>query len=147
MESIIKVNKTRMTKKQVLLLGALSALAIVALALVDDKYDSVCRNYNNSSGYTIKYCETIISLLLPFTITIPFSLITYKMRDEIFHTWMRFTYWWVPISVFLILITPESHGGGFGPSLSFGKIDAAAIFATLYFIFSSVTILERANRK
>ena len=37
-----------------------------------------------------------------------FSLLTYKLRDEIFRAWFRFTSVWVPLSVVAILLADDS---------------------------------------
>ena len=49
------------------------------------------------------YLDIFIPLFL-------FSLITYKMREEVYQAWFRFVCWWIPLSVLLIFIAPEySH--------------------------------------
>ena len=49
------------------------------------------------------YLDIFIPLFL-------FSLITYKMREEVYQAWFRFVRWWIPLSVLLIFIAPEySH--------------------------------------
>ena len=38
------------------------------------------------------------------------SLITYWMREEVYRAWFKFARWWIPLSMVLILISPEySH--------------------------------------
>lgn len=36
-----------------------------------------------------------------------FSLITYRMREEVYQTWFRFVRWWIPLSMLLIFLAPE----------------------------------------
>ena len=50
--------------------------------------------------------NTIINFfpIIPFFVL---AIITYKMRDEVYRAWLRFSYVWVPLSMFLILLAPE----------------------------------------
>ncbi|MDO8492742.1 MAG: hypothetical protein Q7S34_03830 [bacterium] len=49
-------------------------------------------------------------MFLPIIPLFLFALITYKMRDEAYHAWLRFSYAWVPLSMLLIFIAPDySH--------------------------------------
>jgi hypothetical protein len=44
-----------------------------------------------------------------FQIFIPvflFSLITYKMNDEVFESWIKFAKWWVLGTLILVIIAP-----------------------------------------
>ena len=47
--------------------------------------------------------ETLI-IFVPFFLL---SLIIYKMRDEIFKSWLKFTYIWIPLTIILTLLAPE----------------------------------------
>jgi hypothetical protein len=59
-------------------------------------------------------CEKIFNLagflsfnIFLFPVILFFSLITYKMRDEVFRLWVRFTYIWLPLTLILVFIAPE----------------------------------------
>jgi len=103
---------------------------------------------NNGGGIYRDLLKNIflITALLFFTFPIAFvfSFITYKMRDEIFRTWIRFSYWWIPMSVlFTVLMLPARSGGSFGvPSFGVGGI--AMFFAVLYVIISTILILYKS---
>jgi len=43
-------------------------------------------------------------------VVFPFSLVTYFLRDEVFQIWMRFSRWWIPMTIFLTIITPSGNG-------------------------------------
>lgn len=77
--------------------------------------------------------------ILPFVFI--FSLITYRMRDEVFQIWWRFARWFVPVILavsFLGNFEPSS-GGGFGvPSLSLSFL----ILLILYPVFILVSIIK-----
>lgn len=109
-------------KKVLLWVGISAILAVVAIIFVDDRYEAICRGYTNS-GHTVKYCETAILALFPIVVTFLFSLITYKMRDEVFRYWWNFISWWVPLSVgtslYIGSIGPEGkYPGANGHSLT-----------------------------
>lgn len=60
----------------------------------------------SSSNCPFVLTDLGINLLpvMPFFI---FTLITYKMRDEVYRAWLRFSLIWVPLSMFLIFLAPE----------------------------------------
>lgn len=66
------------------------------------------------SLFKIVCVDALSDIMRTFLIIIPlflFSLITYKMRDEIYKAWFKFARIWVPLSIILVLISPEySHG-------------------------------------
>jgi hypothetical protein len=39
-----------------------------------------------------------------------FSLLTFFLKEAIFRTWLHFSYWWIPLSIILILISDPSPG-------------------------------------
>ncbi|MHB8710383.1 MAG: hypothetical protein ACYC6X_02425 [Minisyncoccota bacterium] len=92
---------------------------------------SACNNIEYAVSKSGIY-ESVFFLSLSLFL---FSLITYKMRDEVFRAWLHFAYWWVPLTIFLTLITPNGHGGWGIPSL----IDpgfVAFVFSTLFALIS-----------
>jgi hypothetical protein len=64
------------------------------------------------------------------------SLITYKLRDEVFIRWMKFARWWVPMTMFFILIAP-GVSGGLAP-LDKGRV--GFFFSLLFLVISLVLI-------
>src|SRR5258708_3605143 len=56
-----------------------------------------------------------ILTFLPILAVFAISLVTYKMRGDIYRTWFKTARWYVPIAMLLILITPEYGGGLFNP--------------------------------
>lgn len=109
------------------------------------------------SSWTYQYCfQTghcwrlweVIEIIMPLFVFVLFvflfSLITYKMREEVFRAWWNFARWWVPLSIFLTLIMPGSSGGGFGIPSIFDKEFLAFILAALFFIISLVIIVRKS---
>src|SRR3989344_3055223 len=50
------------------------------------------------------------SLIIGFFPVIPLfilSFITYKMREEVYRAWLRFSYVWIPLSMILIFLAPQ----------------------------------------
>ena len=69
---------------------------------------SLCPAYSYSACMGI--FNGLAEALLPVFPLFLFSLITYKMREEVYQAWFRFVRWWIPLSVLLIFIAPEySH--------------------------------------
>ena len=67
-------------------------------------------NLCNSNGQCINVLHNFFLHFLPFSVLFIFALITYWMREEIYRAWFKFARWWIPLSMILILISPEySH--------------------------------------
>jgi len=96
-------------------------------------YESyLCSNFFLSIVFLGNY------LLLFFPIFL-FSIITYFLKDEIFKSWSKFTYVWLPLSIILTSITPDSRGGFF---VSLWDPEMTAIFMTgLYALISLIIII------
>ncbi len=80
-----------------------------------------------------------------FPVVFLFSLITYKMRDEIFTAWKHFSLWFIPISI-LIIMNTSSHSGGWGVGFGNEQELLAIFFPILYPIISIVVILRARAR-
>lgn len=98
--------------------------------------------YNLCGNYSIGECPSILhNIIINFLIFIPLfllSLITYKMRDEIFRTWMKFTYVWIPLTLILVFIAPE-YQNSWLPIYEKGFVSFVMSF--LFFLISLILIL------
>lgn len=65
------------------------------------------------------------------------SFITYKMREEIYWVWLRFSYVWIPISMILIFLAPEYSNDWMYPVTK----GAVASFSSLLFVIISLIII------
>ena len=90
-----------MTKKNILMLS----IVLTGLFLVFgfQKNIGLCgKEYNT--------CWDFFDLLWPpFFLGIPIfliSILTYRMREEIFYAWVKFGYVWIPLSLLIIFTTP-----------------------------------------
>ena len=52
--------------------------------------------------------EFVGNLLLIFLPAFVFSIITYFLREEVFRAWLRFAYWWIPVSLVFIYLAGSS---------------------------------------
>lgn len=67
-----------------------------------------------------------------------FSIILIFFRDEVFRSWFRFTKYFIPIALVLILISPNSSGGFL---VGFGGPDKEETTYWMTLIFSLVSII------
>ena len=121
------------TKKSVLVI---SGVVSVVLVLIDriGTYQ-LCGGYPGLCVDTLVYSSRIL-FVFPFVLL--FSLITYKMRDEVSRAWLRFAQWWVPLQILLVALTPDSSGGYFVVILD--KQFTAIILSCLFAIISLLLI-------
>lgn len=125
-----------MTKKNVLVVGAI--LSGLLLFLVFIQSGDIC--------YSRIWCHKLWSginligeMLFVFVPTLFFSLITYKMKEEVFRAWWGFARWFAPVIIVVTLLQNTAHTqSGFGGVAS-GAFDFALLFL-LYtlFIFTSL---------
>jgi len=87
--------------------------------------------------------------ILPFLLF--FSLITYKMREEVFQSWWRFARWFVPVIMLVtFLVNSQGRSGGMGIS---GVISSSfnlfiiGIFYAIFIITSAIKIVLAYRRK
>jgi hypothetical protein len=130
----------KMTKKKVFLVS----LSIVGILTILDMVgvSKICGAGNISCRDNL---SNIFTLALPFLPVLFFSLITYKLREEVFRTWLHFAYWWVPLSIFFISVDMTGGSGGFGMGGN-GEL-AAFIFVPLFVIISTMIILYQYTSK
>jgi len=97
--------------------------------------------------YQSAFCTSFFIRFHPFVIAdflfiapviLIFSVFTYFLREEIFRSWVLFAKWWVPLSIVLTLITPETTGSSFVPF--FGRGHVALAMSGLFFIISLLII-------
>ena len=80
-----------------------------------------------------------ISFSFVFFFIFPLSLLTYKMRDEVFEHWMRFAIWTAPVVIIAhILMYAVFYRNG-SPDV-FEKIVVVPIFILIYGIFVLISL-------
>ena len=94
----------------------------------------------------VEWCEPLAFSLMPFIVIFLLSLITYKMRDEVFRAWWRFARWWAPVIIIATLLL-ENAGGGGGIGIS-GAVSTAfdiLILGVLYAVLVIVSLFQIAR--
>src|SRR3989344_5364680 len=120
------------TKKNVFFVGLLGTLfLIIGFSLGSDScsLNNLCTkiyDFINSDFINSDFFATLIFLTIPLFIL---SLITYKMRDEVFRAWWNFARWWVLVIIAVTLFLQNAGGGGWG--ISSGGFDTF-ILSVLY---------------
>ncbi len=114
----------------------ISTYLVVALIMGPSNYcyyNSLCDKLFNS----INLIGPDIAL---FPVIFFFSLVTYKMRDEVFKFWLKFCYFYIPIFVLIIFTftLPGSNGGGWAIP---GGFFTALIFFFLLFLFFLISLI------
>ena len=104
------------TKIKCLFVGSLTTFVITLVAgiIFTKKYTEI-----RALGYNLAHSiDNSIQTLGFFTLAlIVLSLILFFLREQVFHSWVKFTKWYLPIALLLILISSDTGGGlfiGFG---------------------------------
>ncbi len=97
-----------MTKKRVLIVAGIVAVVPIILEYLGtyNVCDFVLMNgHQGSCPFVMSGMELVLFPTIPLFL---FSLITYKMSEGVFQAWWRFARVFVPLAMFLILITPAN---------------------------------------
>ena len=126
-----------LTKKNILISSLATVVAVLFLGIMEQKcYENV---HSSCWQYWDKIPESFQVLYLAFPILL-FSLITYKLRDEVFETWIKLTKWWVIGTAVLVLIAPAQ-----GHSLLPVTKEIISIFsAGIYALISTVVVISKS---
>ena len=84
--------------------------------------------------------EFVGNLLLIFLPAFVFSIITYFLREEVFRAWLRFAYWWIPVSLVFIYLAGGWSGGGFGIPAVLDQEFVSLILSGLFLLISLLLI-------
>ena len=110
----------------------------------------------NRSDFCYKFCEGFAQITL-FRITLvvslffcsvaslfilPFSLITYKMRDDVFAFWLKFSFWGIPVALMSAVVIYFSIGGE-SPFRGGGIMFSWLILYGLYILLSLSLIIYK----
>lgn len=93
----------------------------------------------DSHGFCWRYWTEIGNISNTILIFLPlflFSLITYRMRDEVFEIWVRFALWWTGITIILVLLAPADD-----PSLLPITKSVIALTSTVAFTIISAILV------
>jgi hypothetical protein len=84
---------------------------------------------------------TLLFTLAPLFPIFVFSLVTYKMRDQVFHAWWNFARWWAPVIVVVTLLLNNASGTG-GGYIGMGQDFIFLIQGILYAILVIVSLVK-----
>ena len=122
-----------LTKKNALITssGFFVVFAIFGTTQALCNYDShgICWRYWTEIGSVSQGMLICLPLLL-------FSLISYKLQDEVFSTWVKFAKWWVLGTILLVLITPAQDS-----SLLPVTKEIVSLFSTGVFTLVSLIVI------
>ena len=119
-----------MTKRNTLLISGLISITIITINYLGTY--AIC-NSNRDCAHLLTNIIWILYIFVPLFLL---SLITYKMQDEIFHKWLKFVYIWVPLTIILVLISPE-----YGNSLFPIEKDSVSFFMSVLFLLISIILI------
>ena len=125
------LNKTMMTKKNVLFAG-ICGFFLFLIVIFSSKI-GLCDPYNGACTDEYDSLSEIFQIFIPVLL---FSLITYKLRDEVFDTWVKFVMWWVLGTFILVLIVPAQDS-----SLLPITKEIVSLFSTVVFTLVSLIVI------
>src|SRR3989344_2590081 len=131
-----------MTKKTVFLTSLVGTL--VAYVLTDPLRFGFCRNiytFGESVGCLDELVPMFGLVIGLFAVTLLIlSAVTYFLKEGVFRAWVRFAYWWIPVSLVFIYLAGGWSGGGFGIPNVLDQEFVAIILAALFAIVSLLII-------
>ena len=132
-----------MTKKSVLFIGLMSSILLCSQFLFDS--GSCGKNgFCNDIGDILNQDNLSYILIAPFVLFL--SIITYKMKEEVFRAWWNFARWFVPrIIVITYLLDNAPTGSSLGAGQDFTFFVLFILYAIL--IITSLTKIFRTYRK
>ncbi len=131
--------KKLMTKKNILgfsLLGTFILISSISLQEINACYDSWtwCRGVWG-------FLDSWGPFILPFPVLLISSLVTYKLHDKVFYTWLKFSTVAIPVILLLVAKSPESAYGGFlASAMTVTRSEASLQLSVLYLVLSLMLI-------
>ncbi|MFZ2303404.1 MAG: hypothetical protein WAV98_01270 [Minisyncoccia bacterium] len=131
------------TKKNVLFVGVIGSIILFLPAVINQIWHCSSGNlFICSDSYGI-----VASLAIVSTPLFLLSLITYRMKDEVFHAWWNFAKWFIPV-IIVVTLWLENAGGGGGWGISSGIFEFAVLWLLyIIFIITSLVKIVRAYIK
>lgn len=125
-----------LTKKTILFLSLIITLILIIIITLEAM--NLCDRGTKCDDVVDSINFLVPVFMLAITV-LPFSFITYRMRDEVFEHWMRFAVWAMPavvIAHILVYIIFYRNGS---PDV-FERIVVVPIFMLIYGSFASISI-------
>lgn len=136
----------KMTKQ--IVLSVSTGGLIIGYVLISPLEFGFCKNtytFGGNLGCLDKVTPMFGQIITLFSIPLLlFSLITYFLHEEVFRAWLRFAYWWVPLSIVLIFLAAGSSGGGYGMPNIFDQEFVAITLSGLFALISLILIIVKS---
>ncbi len=153
--------KNTITKKIVLWGGLVGIALFILLGFAEEKFGMDCSYQTNKIDsdvgafipggngerypdvvYHVKadWCEPLFSTLPIFLPLLLLSLITYKMREEVFRAWWNFARWWVPIIIAVTYLLNNANNASTGGSINAGQDFTILVLSLFYIILVTVSL-------
>lgn len=138
------------TKKWVFWTGLVGTFLVASLFLVSADF---C--YSNTWCHKLSYFvrhndgdSGVLFLVFLFPPLFLLSLLTYRMRDQVFRAWWNFARWWVPVIVVVtLLLNNKGSGGGYlGMDTMFDGLVYSILYGVLI-VTSIVKIVHAYDKK
>lgn len=130
-------------KKFILLISVLAVLVLVGIFMFEMANQcsrgTVCRSFTNA-------LEPIAFVLIIPLVLLPFSLATYRMKDEVFKRWVKFSAWFIPLLVLAHFVFSGSGSDVVGAIQNSFNMLALGILYAIYVIVSIVKIVRTYRR-
>lgn len=123
-----------MTKRNVLL--AVVIFVVIFFISVFSREISICPSFSYSS--CAEFFDAFAAIIFSIISLFVFSLITFKMRDEVYQTWWKFASVVTALSMFAILISPSNSSNWMFP-IEKGNV---AALSSLTFIISNILVIS-----
>lgn len=134
-----------MVSKKGLLLFAITCAAL-AYVFSNPVLFGYCQNTYVTSKYTGCFDElpelmSILLFSLSLSLLLP-TLLTYKMREEVFQIWWKFARWFVPLIIILTFLieNADMSGGGWAGLYSGTEYLFLGLFYVIFIIVSLMKI-------
>lgn len=121
-----------MTRKKILVIEIVG-LMILAIAIAVSIKGSCSANFICDRPHD----DSMAKILFPIIPLFIFSLITYKMRQEMYQAWWKFARIWIPLSMLAVLISPSNTSNWMFP-IEKGTV---AFFSSCAFVIISLVII------
>ncbi len=130
-----------MRKKGLLKLSIIGTLVIFLTVLLDQINSCY---YNLHCVFFSDFLDNYFFVFLIFPLIVLFFLVTYKMHEEIFNAWHKFSMWYLIIYVILsvyLSVEASKMGGGLSGVVGGGFIVIIIGFSLIVFFFVSLIII------
>lgn len=101
------------------------------------KYSIICNIFRNITTWNIYNLDNFLIYIFPILLFL--SLLTYRMRDEVFEHWMRFAVWAMPAVIIAHILMYVIFYRNGSPDV-FEKIVVVPIFILIYGLFVLISL-------